>query len=154
MTKRNGVALLAGLLFALGLALSGMTQPSKVIGFLDVSGHWDPSLAFVMLGAISVHFVALRVAKKRAAPLLAPTFELPARDHIDGKLVAGAALFGLGWGLSGYCPGPALVSVACGALPPITLCASMLAGMGLHEAWLALRSEQRAEPVCGSADPA
>ena len=151
---RNWVALPAGVLFALGLALSGMTQPSKVIGFLDVGGHWDPSLAFVMLGAIAVHFVAQRIARKRGAPLFATTFELPPPGKIDGRLVVGSAVFGLGWGLSGYCPGPALVSIACGALPAITMCTSMLVGVGLHELWLVSKAYRQKDPVCGGVDPA
>jgi uncharacterized membrane protein YedE/YeeE len=103
---------LAGLLFGLGLVLSGMTDPKKVIGFLDLFGAWDPSLIFVMLGAIGVYAVGYRVIVKRSRPLFARAFALPTRRDIDAKLIAGAAIFGVGWGLGGYCPGPALVSLA------------------------------------------
>jgi len=147
------IALPAGVLFALGLAASGMTQPSKVIGFLDVTGHWDPSLAFVMLGAIAVHFVAQLVARRRSEPSSAPAFELPGlRERLDGRLVAGAAVFGIGWGLSGYCPGPVLVSLAGGTLPAAVMCASMLIGVSAHDLWFAPRAVRRKDPVCGGAD--
>jgi uncharacterized membrane protein YedE/YeeE len=153
MTASRWLAFPAGILFALGLALSGMVQPSKVFGFLDVTGRWDPSLAFVMIGAIGVHFVAHRVARRWQKPLLAASFDLPTLpEKIDGRLVVGSALFGLGWGLSGYCPGPALVSVACGALPAIVTAVSMLAGVALHEALFIPRTARSKEPVCGGAD--
>jgi uncharacterized membrane protein YedE/YeeE len=127
--KNNVVAFASGALFAAGLAISGMTHPSKVLGFLDFGGDWDPSLAFVMAGAIAVHFVAMRWASGASAPLFADRFQIPPRRDVDASLVAGAAMFGVGWGLAGYCPGPAVTSV--GALSPITLTfvASMLAGM-------------------------
>ena len=101
---------LAGLLFGLGLVVSGMTDANKVIAFLDLGGQWDPSLAFVMVGAIGIHFVLYRLILQRPSPLLASDFGLPTSNVIDGRLVAGASLFGLGWGLAGYCPGPAVVS--------------------------------------------
>ena len=123
------VAFGSGALFGVGLLVSGMTQPAKVIGFLDVFGAWDPSLAFVMLGAIAVHFVAYRLIRRRASPLLAEKWVLPTRRDIDFKLVAGAAVFGLGWGLAGYCPGPAVVSLASGAPGVVVFTAAMLAGM-------------------------
>jgi uncharacterized membrane protein YedE/YeeE len=110
---------LSGVLFAWGLIISGMTQPSKVIGFLDVLGNWDPSLALVMAGAIFVHFFAYRAIQGRTAPVLAGRFSVPTSRTIDHKLIAGAVLFGVGWGLAGFCPGPALVSLV--ALKPSTL---------------------------------
>ena len=110
--RRNLLALLSGLVFAAGLGLSGMTKPAKVVGFLDVSGDWDPSLLFVMAGAISVYAVAVALARRRGTPLFAPSFVWPSLKDIDTRLVGGAAIFGVGWGLSGWCPGPALVSVA------------------------------------------
>lgn len=113
------VFFLAGVLFAVGLVISGMTQPSKIIGFLDVTGAWDPSLAFVMLGAIGVHAPVVWWSRRRRRPLLSEAFEHPPRRHVDARLVGGAALFGVGWGLSGYCPGPALVALV--ALSPATL---------------------------------
>jgi uncharacterized protein len=108
----NAVAFASGLVFALGLGLSGMTRPSKVLGFLDVAGSWDPSLAFVMVGAIGVHLLFVRRARRAASPRMAPRFTWPPEGRIDVRLLAGAALFGIGWGLAGYCPGPSLVALA------------------------------------------
>ena len=127
-------ALASGVVFAIGLGLAGMTQPAKVFGFLNVFGNWDPSLAFVMMGAIGVHAIAIRVAAARPAPILAERFSGPTRTRIDGKLVGGAALFGVGWGLAGYCPGPAITSVASLELAPIAVVAAMVAGMFLYDA--------------------
>ncbi len=127
---RNNVScFLCGLVFALGLGLSGMTQPSKVVGFLDVTGSWDPSLAFVMIGAIGVHFVFVRRARATRSPLFGSTFDWPASARVDAQLVAGAAIFGLGWGIAGYCPGPAVVSAASLAPGPLVFVAAMAAGM-------------------------
>ena len=117
----------AGLLFALGLGLAGMTRPAKVIGFLDVFGAWDPSLAFVIAGALLVHLPFVRW-RQRARPRAAP---VPAAGRIDGSLIVGAALFGIGWGLSGLCPGPAFVSLASGAVGVATFVALMFVGMAL-----------------------
>ena len=113
--KSKVTALLAGLLFGAGLLISGMTSPAKVRGFLDVFGHWDPSLAFVMIGAIGVHFVLLRRIVALPKPLLQARFQLPSRAAIDAPLVVGAALFGVGWGLGGVCPGPGIVDAAMGS---------------------------------------
>ena len=131
---KNLVALVSGLLFAAGLALSGMTQPAKVTGFLDFAGAWDPSLAFVMVGAIGVAAVAFRVAARRDKPLLAAaSFDVPARlGPVDRDLVLGAAIFGVGWGLSGYCPGPALESLASGRIGPVVFVVFMVGGMALE----------------------
>lgn len=122
------MALAAGLVFALGLGLSGMTNPAKVIAFLDVGADWDPSLAFVMVGALLVHGVFLRLFA-RPAPYLAPRFDAPRRAPIDGALVGGAALFGLGWGASGFCPGPAIVSLVTLAPGTLLFVAGMLGGI-------------------------
>jgi uncharacterized membrane protein YedE/YeeE len=123
----------SGLLFALGLGVSGMIDPSKVIGFLDVAGRWDPSLAFVMMGAIAVGIVATRVVARRASPLFGDRFHLPPVTAIDARLVGGSALFGVGWGLSGYCPGPAVLA-AVGAVPEaVVFIIAMLAGMAVFE---------------------
>lgn len=135
------VALAAGALFSVGLALAGMTQPAKVVAFLDVAGSWDPSLALVMIGAIAIYAVAHRLAQRRSKPLLSARFELPTRRDIDPKLVLGAALFGVGWGLSGYCPGPALTSLATGALTPLLFVAAMATGMLLFELTQRLRAQ-------------
>lgn len=127
--KQGLVALASGALFGVGLALSGMTQPRKVIGFLDVGGDWDASLGFVMLGAISIHFLAYRLIRGSAAPLFADEFALPKRRSIDPRLIAGAAVFGAGWGLAGYCPGPGIVSLGSGSTHAIVFVASLLLGM-------------------------
>jgi uncharacterized membrane protein YedE/YeeE len=122
----------SGLVFAIGLGISGMTRPIKVIGFLDFFGAWDASLAFVMFGAIALYFVAQRITAKMRSPLLAPKFALPTRNDLDAKLILGAAIFGAGWGLGGFCPGPALTSLASGALPVLFFVIAMVTGMYLH----------------------
>jgi uncharacterized membrane protein YedE/YeeE len=121
-------ALLAGLIFGAGLVVSGMTDPAKVFGFLDIAGRWDPSLAFVMAGAIGVHAVLLRVVLRRPRPLFASSFQVPQRDGIDVPLIAGAAVFGVGWGLGGVCPGPGIVDAASGSLYALVFTAAMAAG--------------------------
>jgi len=124
---------LVGLLFGLGLILSGMTDPGKVLGFLDISGLWDPSLALVMAGAIAVGFFAFAIAKKRTVNFLGGVLHLPKSNQIDKPLVIGAMLFGAGWGLAGFCPGPGLVSLASGNLKAAVFVALMLVGMQLFE---------------------
>lgn len=131
--KRNAAAFGAGALFAVGLAVSGMTRPSKVVGFLDLAGDWDASLAFVMMGAIAVHFVAYRVVLRRPAPLFDGSFHLPTRKDIDLRLVLGAAVFGVGWGLGGYCPGPGLVSAAAGSPGAVVFVVGMTVGMLIEQ---------------------
>jgi uncharacterized membrane protein YedE/YeeE len=128
-----------GLTFGAGLLVSGMSQPAKVVGFLDVLGDWDPSLAFVMGGAIAVHVLAYRLVTRMPHPLWAPKWGIPSRKDVDGRLLAGAALFGAGWGLGGYCPGPALTSVAAGAPETLLFTGSMLAGMWGFTLWEAAR---------------
>lgn len=120
----------AGALFGAGLLVSGMTQPARVIGFLDVTGSWDPSLAFVMGGAVGVYAAAFRwIRRRRRAPWFDVQLHLPARRDIDLPLILGAALFGIGWGLGGLCPGPGIVSAASGSLTGLAFVAAMLAGM-------------------------
>ena len=126
---------LVGLLFGLGLILSGMTDPGKVLGFLDLAGSWDPSLALVMGGAIAVGFFAFALAKKRTVNFLGGALHLPKSHQIDKPLVIGATLFGAGWGLAGFCPGPGLVSLASGQVKGALFVAFMLAGMQLFEMW-------------------
>lgn len=126
-------SLIAGLLFGFGLILSGMTNPAKVLGFLDISGRWDPSLMLVMLGALAVSFFAFRYAKKREKSLLNQAIDLPVTKQIDRRLMIGSLLFGAGWGLAGYCPGPALTSLLSGNLAPVIFVLAMLAGMAVHE---------------------
>lgn len=123
---------LVGLIFGLGLILSGMTDPAKVLGFLDLFGNWDPSLAFVMGGAIAVGLFAFAIAKKRTQSFLGGAMHLPKATQIDKPLVVGALVFGAGWGLAGFCPGPALVTMASGELKALVFVAAMLAGMGIH----------------------
>lgn len=122
-------AVIAGALFALGLAISGMTDPAKVTGFLDVTGAWDPSLAFVMAAAVAVHLPLVRLARQRHSPMFGATFHWPSTHEIDAKLVVGSAIFGVGWGLSGYCPGPALTSLVAGGVPLLAFAGAMLAGL-------------------------
>ncbi|HYG86541.1 MAG TPA: YeeE/YedE family protein [Azospirillum sp.] len=129
---RSAAALLAGMLFGLGLAVSGMVNPAKVLGFLDITGRWDPSLALVMAGALAVAMLGFRVALRRPAPLLDEQFALPGGQGIDGRLVTGAALFGVGWGLVGFCPGPAVASLAFGLGDSFTFVAAMFVGMWLY----------------------
>lgn len=122
-----------GLLFGLGLMLSGMTDPAKVIGFLDLFGNWDPSLAFVMGGAIAVGFFAFALAKKRTTNFLGGALHLPKSNHIDRRLVIGSLVFGAGWGLAGFCPGPALVSMAAGQDKALVFVLAMVFGMIVYE---------------------
>jgi len=140
---------ISGVVFALGLGISGMTRPVKVIGFLDFFGAWDASLAFVIVGAIAVYFVAYRFSRTMPSPLLAPDFSLPKRSDIDAKLVLGAAVFGVGWGLSGFCPGPALTSLASGTPAVAIFVAAMALGMYIHS-WV---SEIRAAAPTFAAAP-
>ncbi|MBB2997745.1 MULTISPECIES: YeeE/YedE family protein [Paraburkholderia] len=128
---RPFVALACGLLFGLGLIVSGMANPAKVLAFLDLAGRWDPSLAFVMAGAILVAAPAFRFARTRTASLLGAPMQLPTATRIDLRLAIGALLFGAGWGLAGFCPGPALVSAASGQPRAWLFVAAMLAGMAL-----------------------
>lgn len=125
-------AFLVGLLFGLGLIVSGMTDPSKVIGFLDLAGAWDPSLAFVMAGAILVGVGAFTIAKKRQRSLLGAPMKLSSATELDSRLLLGSLVFGIGWGMSGFCPGPAVVSAAAGQPKAWVFVASMLAGMALY----------------------
>jgi uncharacterized membrane protein YedE/YeeE len=133
--KRFYLAVVAGAIFGVGLLLSGMTRPTKVLGFLDVGGDWDPSLAFVMIGAIGVHALAYRLIIGRERPFLDDRFHVPAAAAIDARLLAGAALFGVGWGIAGFCPGPALVSAAAGVTPALVFVAAMIGGMLLASRW-------------------
>ena len=151
--KRLGISFLAGLLFAIGLGVSGMTRPAKVIGFLDFAGNWDPSLALVMIGAMAIYFVAWRIRLRRSAPILAASFSIPERKSVDAALVAGAAIFGVGWGLSGFCPGPAITSLASGSFPVLVFTVAMALGVYLHGAVQKLRlTASRPVSVAGYAD--
>lgn len=128
---RRVPAFVAGALFGLGLLISGMTRPAKVTAFLDVGGGWDPSLALVMIGAIGVFALAHRLIARRGRTLGGGPLHLPTTKYVDGALLTGAAVFGVGWGLAGYCPGPALVTAASGALPGLVFVGAMIAGMAI-----------------------
>ena len=129
MNRAVLIALLSGLLFGAGLAVSGMTDPSRVRAFLDVTGRWDPTLGFVMGGAMLPMIVAWRIKARLDWPLIGDEFHVPAKTGIDRKLIGGAALFGVGWGIAGLCPGPAIADLAVRPLPAATFVAAMLGGM-------------------------
>lgn len=126
-------ALLAGILFGLGLILSGMANPAKVLGFLDLAGAWDPSLALVMGGAVGVAAIGFALAGQRPVSWLGAQMKMPTATQIDRRLLLGSTLFGVGWGLAGFCPGPALTALGMGEGKALVFVASMLAGMGLYE---------------------
>ena len=126
-------SLLAGLVFGLGLIVSGMADPAKVIGFLDLAGRWDRSLALVMGGAVSVGLLAFFVTRHRTVSLLGAAMKLPTARHVDRRLVLGSTLFGIGWGIAGFCPGPGLVALGMGEVKAAVFVAAMLAGMGVFE---------------------
>ena len=137
-------ALLAGLVFGLGLIISGMANPAKVLGFLDLAGAWDPSLALVMAGAIGAGFVPFLLARNRTRSLIGLQMMLPTTKSIDRKLVVGSSVFGIGWGVAGFCPGPGLVAIGMGEPKALLFVAAMLVGMGLFE--LLEQRQQRAAP--------
>ena len=138
-------SLLAGLVFGVGLIVSGMANPAKVLGFLDLTGAWDPSLALVMAGAIGISFFAFLFAKKRSRSLMGADMKLPTGRSIDRRLVIGSTLFGIGWGVAGFCPGPGLVALGMGEVKALIFVAAMLAGMAVFELFENRRSaEQRA----------
>ncbi len=131
--KNSVSAFISGLIFSVGLAVSGMTLPQKVVGFLDFFGNWDPSLMFVMVGAISVHFITYRLARKRKSPLFDTTFHVPDKKELTPALVFGAFLFGTGWGLGGFCPGPAIAALGNFQLRPFLFVIFMILGMFLFK---------------------
>ena len=140
-------ASLAGFVFGAGLAAADMTNPAKVQNFLDFLGSWDPSLAFVMGVALAVAAAGFAAARRRQAPLFAEAFELPTRRKIDAELLGGAALFGVGWGLAGFCPGPALAALLQGVAAVYTFVLAMLAGMALHRlVYVPLRARTATRP--------
>ena len=131
---KTAAGYLAGMLFGLGLAISGMTDPARVLGFLDIAGAWDPTLIFVLGAAVGTTFVGYRLVFARGTPLFSTQSQLPTKQELDAKLLGGAALFGVGWGLSGYCPGPAIASIGGLTLPLLALLAAMVVGW-----WIAQR---------------
>ena len=132
---RNASALAAGLIFGLGLVISQMVNPDKVISFLDIFGDWDPSLAFVMGSGLIVTFIGYRLVWQKPRPIAADTYQVPSKRTIDKKLAIGAILFGIGWGLVGLCPGPAIAALFIGGLPVIVFLGAMILGMFIFEAW-------------------
>jgi uncharacterized protein len=129
--KNNFSALIVGFLFAIGLGISGMTQPSKVVGFLDLFGNWDPTLIFVMLGAVCIHILTYPLIRKKKTPLFSKYWHVPNRKDITPALIFGSLIFGFGWGLGGYCPGPGITSLASLQTRPFIFVISMIMGMGL-----------------------
>ena len=141
----NFSAFVAGLLFGLGLIVSGMFNPAKVLGFLDLAGAWDPSLAFVMAGAIAIGMAGFAVAAKRSTSLLEAPMQLPQNRQIDSRLIAGSLTFGVGWGLAGFCPGPALVALGFAQAKAVLFVTAMLLGMGAFEGLESLQRAKRSE---------
>lgn len=139
------VEFVVGLMFGLGLLLSGMTDPGKVLGFLDIAGNWDPSLAFVMGGAIAVAFFAFALARRRTTAFLGGAMHLPGTAPIDRRLLIGSLVFGVGWGLAGFCPGPAVVAAGAGVTEALVFTLAMIAGMVVHE--FAAQPAARSGPV-------
>ena len=131
------IALISGLVFGLGLIASGMTDPAKVKGFLDIAGAWNPSLGLVMGGAIAVGVVAFAAAKRRSRSWSGERIDLPTSTLIDKRLIGGGVLFGIGWGMGGFCPGPAVVALGSGLNSALVFVAAMLVGMAVHDRWLA-----------------
>ena len=128
MVKQTGIALIAGFIFGIGLGLSQMIDRDRVLGFLDITGDWDPTLLFVLGGAVGVTVISFRFILQRPHPLLAPKFYLPTAKTVDWPLVSGAAIFGIGWGIAGYCPGPGLVALVLGIWNPVLFLAAFLVG--------------------------
>jgi uncharacterized membrane protein YedE/YeeE len=144
MMKRNLASLLAGLVFGFGLALSGMTHPEKVLNFLDVAGTWDASLMFVLGGAVGVTILTFHFILKSGKPLFAERFHIPVKTHIDRPLIVGAILFGIGWGISGYCPGPAIALIAAPNWELFAFLPAAIAG-AVAQKYFELRSQRLAE---------
>jgi uncharacterized membrane protein YedE/YeeE len=136
--KKNLIALGCGILFGLGLSMSHMVNPEKVLAFLDIGGNWDPSLAFVMLGALSVTTLSFKYILKRPAPVFEPSFQITNNKSIDLSLILGAAIFGMGWGMSGYCPGPAIAGIGLQLTEALILVIAIFAGFLCHK-WLPVK---------------
>jgi uncharacterized membrane protein YedE/YeeE len=144
--KETLAGLITGFIFGLGLCLSGMANPAVVLGFLDFAGDWNPALIFVMAGGVVVSFIGYRLVLGRAHPLWSAAFHLPASTAIDAPLISGAVIFGIGWGLAGYCPGPVLASLAGGRAEVVVFVVSMLVGM-IAVRWLRRRPEVSMAPT-------
>lgn len=150
--KERWIAFSSGLVFSIGLSLSGMTRPGKVLGFLDVAGEWDASLAFVMMGAVGLNLIFFRRILARRAPILGDSFHLPTQRRIDARLVLGSAMFGVGWGIAGYCPGPAVVSIVSGHVEPLLFVGAMLAGF-VAQRWTEVASSDASVASAAVPDP-
>lgn len=136
---RDLIAFIAGLVFGIGLLAAGMADPAKVKGFLDLAGAWDPSLALVMAAAIAVGLPAFALARRRPRAWTGDAIELPSNRAVDARLLGGAAIFGIGWGIAGICPGPAFVGLGAGFMPAAIFVAALLVGMAVHDRWFAAR---------------
>jgi uncharacterized membrane protein YedE/YeeE len=147
-TQRAVIALLSGILFGLGMGYSQMIDPEKVIGFFDFAGNWDPTLAFVMGGAVVVTATAYRLIFQRSAPVFDTKFYVPTRKDIDRPLILGAALFGVGWGIGGYCPAPAISALVLGSLNPFLFIAAMIAGSFTYK-WVSYRTAAQSASLAG-----
>jgi uncharacterized membrane protein YedE/YeeE len=141
----NGAAFTVGLIFGIGLIVSGMFNPAKVLGFLDVAGNWDPSLALVMAGAVTVGIVGFAAAAKRAQSWLGAPIQLPKTRDVDARLLLGSLTFGVGWGLAGFCPGPALVALGAGQVKAVVFVAAMILGMLVFEGLERLQRASRSD---------
>lgn len=142
-------AYVIGLVFGTGIAISGMANPAKVLNFFDVAGNWDPSLAFVMGGALVVTFIGYRLVLRRAGPLVGPKFHLPDSARIDARLLGGAAVFGVGWGIAGFCPGGALPAVGTGRIEVLAFVAALIAGILVARGLMALHGAREARLLRG-----
>lgn len=142
--KNSIAALFVGIIFALGLGISGMTRPEKVIGFLNIFGDWDASLAFVMAGAIAIHAVAYRLIRRRSLPVFSKVFYVPTSKELTPSLIVGSFIFGVGWALAGYCPGPAVTSLASFQPRPLIFVVSMILGMVIFRIYQAVSDKRRA----------
>jgi uncharacterized membrane protein YedE/YeeE len=131
--KQNITALLCGIIFGIGLSLAQMINPDKVLSFLDITGHWDPSLMFVMMGALAVTLISFKWILKRPMPILAERFHVPQKSSVDKPLLLGSAIFGMGWGMSGYCPGPAISGLGLLSLEPLLMVVSIYLGFFVHK---------------------
>lgn len=141
--KQLLAALLSGILFGLGLGLSQMIDPARVIGFLDITGTWDPTLLFVLGGAVTVTAIAFRWVLRRKSPFFSSRFSLPTRNDIDAPLVVGAAIFGVGWGICGYCPGPGLTALVLGQLNPILFVLSLIVGILIYQGYASTLQQKK-----------
>lgn len=145
--KQNGLALVAGVIFGTGLGLSQMIDRQRVLGFLDLAGNWDPTLLFVLGGAVIVTVISFRFVLSRDMPFLESKFHLPTRKDIDWRLMTGAAIFGVGWGIAGYCPGPGIAALAIGGLNPVIFLLSMIAGMVAFNRYESRQQKQTSQAV-------